>query len=239
LREVVERLRRECPWDAAQDLRSMRPYLLEESYEVLDAIDRGHAEDLEEELGDLLFQVLFLSTLAAEAGGGGIDAVARRIEAKMIARHPHVFGGGGDASIAGWERRKAVERRRSRIDGVPASLPALVRAHRVGEKAGAAGLDWPSLDGVLDKVREELDELAEARARSDLEHAAREYGDLLLALSSVGRHLGVAGEDALREASLRFEARFRAVEAAAQAAGVDMADAGPDRLDAWWQDAKR
>lgn len=217
----------------------MRPYLLEEAYEVLDAIDRGDPDALEEELGDLLFQVLFLSELLAEAGRPGLDAVARRIEAKMIERHPHVFGKEGDASIVGWERRKVAARGGSRIDGVPSSLPALVRAHRVGEKACAAGLDWPSVDGVLAKVREELQELEDARAAGDREHAAREYGDILLALSSLGRHLGVAGEDALREASLRFEARFRSVEAAAAAAGVDMADAGPARLDAWWQEAKR
>lgn len=240
LRGLVKRLRRDCPWDRQQDSQSMRPYLMEELYEVLGAIDAQDYEGLREELGDLLFQIFFHAELAEEAGHFNIEQVAEAIEAKMVARHPHVFenpelpGGPGH-----WERRKAEKRKGSRVDGVPSALPALQRAHRVGEKVAHVGFDWPDLDGVLSKMEEERSELMEAIASGDPARIRHEYGDLLLATSSLGRHLGISGEDALREANLRFEGRFRQVEKLAAAAGIPLESAGPEQLDAWWQEAKR
>ncbi len=246
LREVVARLRRDCPWDRAQTPRSMRPYLLEECHEVLGALDEHDDARQREELGDLLFQVYFLARLAEERGAFDIEAVAQAIVDKMVSRHPHVYGGTDEArpeaasdpgSIAAWEGRKA-RPGRSRVDGVPASLPALARAHRVAEKVAAVGFDWPSMDGVIEKIDEERGELAEAIAGGDPERVAAEYGDLLLATANLGRFLGVSAEDALRQANARFERRFRGVEARAEAAGVRLDGAGMETLDAWWTAAK-
>lgn len=241
LRSLVERLRAECPWDRAQTLRSLRPYLLEEAYEVLDALDADDVDGLREELGDLLFQVYLIARIAEERGAFDIEAAAEGIVAKMVARHPHVYAGAQEAdagSIGAWEARKAAQRTGSRVDGVPMALPALLRAHRVGEKLAHVGFDWPDLAGVLAKVDEERAELAEALASGDEAAIRHEYGDLLLATANLGRFLGVAGEDALREANARFERRFRRVEAMADAAGLRLEEAGLARLEAFWQAAK-
>lgn len=243
LRVLVARLRAECPWDRAQTPESMRPYLLEEAYEVLDALDAGESSTLREELGDLLFQIYFHARLAEERGAFDIEAVAEGVIAKMIERHPHVYGdarGDGTAgSVGAWEERKARSRTGSRMSGVPAALPALLRAHRVGEKVAHVGFDWPDMGGVLAKIDEERAELAEALAGGDPAEIRHEYGDLLLACANLGRFIGVSGEDALREANLRFERRFRVVEAKAAAAGVLMEYAGLVRLEQWWEEAKR
>ena len=215
----------------------MRPYLLEEAHEVLAAVDAGDRTALAEELGDLLFQVVFLARLAEEEGAFDLDTVVQGIHRKMVERHPHVFGGGGDGTLAGWEARKA-KTRASRVDGVPPALPALLRAHRVGEKVAAVGFDWPDVAGVLAKVDEERAELAEAMESGDRKRIEHEYGDLLLACASLGRFIGVAGEDALRVANARFEGRFRAVEARALQAGVPLQEAGMARLEGWWQEVK-
>lgn len=257
LRALVSQLRLKCPWDRAQSLGSMRPYLLEETYEVLAALDAWAAgsatalPQLREELGDLLFQVYFLAELAGEpaaAAGANIsiEIIAAEVHQKMVTRHPHVFGGALGAedgaaggSIEAWETQKARTRKGSRVDGVPASLPALLRAHRVGEKVAHVGFDWPDVEGVLAKVDEERAELTEAIASGDREAILHEYGDLLLASASLGRALGICGEDALRVANQRFETRFREVERQAAAAGVPLEEAGPERLESWWQVAKR
>lgn len=220
----------------------MRPYLLEECHEVLEAMDAGDLGKLREELGDLLWQVYFVARLAEEQGAFDIEDAAEAILAKMVARHPHVFAGAsaeGAGTVGAWEARKAAERTGSRMDGVPAALPALLRAHRVGEKLAHVGFDWPDLQGVLAKVDEERAELTEALASGDPAKIRHEYGDLLLACANLGRFLGVAGEDALREANARFERRFRRVEALAAEAGLRLEDAGLDRLEALWQQAKR
>ncbi len=219
----------------------MRPYLLEECHEVLAALDAGDLGQLREELGDLLFQVYFLARLAEEQGAFDIEEAADGVVTKMIARHPHVYGDdrSEDAgTLAAWEARKASQRRASRVDGVPASLPALLRAHRVAEKVSHVGFDWPDIAGVLAKVDEERDELHAALASGDRAAIVHEYGDLLLACANLGRFLGVSGEDALREANARFERRFRSVERSAAAAGVALEAAGLTRLEAWWQEAK-
>ncbi len=248
---VVDRLRSPggCPWDQAQDFASMRPYLLEECHEVLDTIDAGDPARLAEELGDLLFEVVFLARLGEELPDGDrfdIEAVAGRIVRKMVERHPHVFGGEAGAragedpgGIAAWEARK---RRhggtRSRLDGVPRALPALLRTHRQGEKAAAVGFDWPDARAVLAKVHEELAELEAALETGDAGAIAHEYGDALMALATLGRHLGAPPEDALRAANDRFARRFREVEAIARAEGLDLEALDAAALDALWERAK-
>lgn len=241
LRSLVARLREECPWDRAQSVSSMRLYLQEESAELLDALDSGEAASVREELGDVLFQLVFLAQLYSEQGEFDLDAAAEGILTKMVARHPHVFGDAaseGAGTNAAWEARKA-RPGRSRVDGVPRALPALARAHRVAEKVAGVGFDWPDLASVLAKVDEERAELNAAIASGDPVAVAHEYGDMLLALANVGRYLGVAGEDALRMANARFERRFRGVEARAAAAGIEPGEAGQAQLEAWWQEVKR
>ncbi len=236
-----------CPWDREQTPESLRPYLLEEAYEVLEAIDHGDPGPLRDELGDLLLQIVFQSQLAAEAGRFTVADVATAITDKLVRRHPHVFGDVQvrDARdvVRNWTRIKAEERRAAGSDGlfvgVPAALPALARAQEIGEKARHVGLDWPDLAGVLAKVREEQAELEAAIAGGDGRAIEHELGDLLLALTSVARHLEVSAELALRAASDRFVARARRVEQAARARGVALADLAPDEIDRLWAEAKR
>jgi nucleoside triphosphate diphosphatase len=240
LAALVARLRAECPWDRAQSVRSMRLYLQEETAELLAALDDDDADSVREELGDVLFQLVFLAQLHSERGQFDLDGVAAGICAKMVERHPHVFGGASAAEAgtnASWEQRKA-RRGRSRVDGVPLALPALVRAHRVAEKVAGVGFDWPDLASVLAKVDEERGELQRAIESGNPDAVAHEYGDLLLATANAGRYLGVAAEDALRMANARFEARFRGVEALAEGAGIEPGAAGPEQLEAWWQAVK-
>ncbi len=240
LRGLVARLRSDCPWDRQQDALSMRPYLMEELFEALEAIDRQDPVATKEELGDLLFQIFFHARLAEEKGDFDIDQVAAGVTEKMIQRHPHVFA---DPSLPGgpgiWEARKAARRSGSRVDGVPRDLPSLQRAHRVGEKVAHVGFDWPDREGVFSKLKEEEAELREALEGGDPERIRHEYGDFLLAASSLGRHIGVSGEDALREANARFEGRFRKVESLAKAADIPMEQAGAEQLERWWQEAKK
>jgi MazG family protein len=248
LAALVARLRAPdgCPWDRAQDLRSMRPYLLEEAYEVLDAIESGNPNELSEELGDLLFNVVMLAQIAAEAGTLRVEEVPAGITRKMIERHPHVFGDQASAeagSIAAWEERKQGKEdgERGRLDGVPRTLPALLRAHRQGEKAAAVGFDWDDAQGVLRKIQEEIAELevelaAAAPDRAKVEH---EYGDLLMAASSLGRFIGAPPESALQNANDRFRDRFRTMERLVIERGQDLAGLDALALDALWEEAKQ
>jgi MazG family protein len=247
--EIMARLRGPggCPWDREQTPESLRPYLLEEVYEVLEAIDGGDADAVRDELGDLLLQVVFQSQLAAEAGRFTVDDVARAISEKLVRRHPHVFGDvqvrDADEVMRNWKRIKAEERRSKGEDGdvlagVPAALPALLRAEQLGEKAGHVGLDWPDAAGVLVKIHEEQRELEAAMAAGDRPAIERELGDVLLALASLARHLGISSEMALRAANDRFAERVRRMEADARARGVSLAELGPDELDRLWQAAK-
>src|SRR5438309_2617442 len=201
--DIMARLRAPggCPWDREQTPASLRPYLLEEVYEVLEAIDAGDAAHLRDELGDLLLQIVFQSQLAAEEGRFDAADVARAIAAKLVRRHPHVFGDvqvrDADEVIRNWRRIKSEERRAKGDDhdlfaGVPQALPALLRADQLGEKAGHVGLDWTDAAGVLEKVREEQRELEAAVASADRGAIEHELGDLLLAVASLGRHLGVS-----------------------------------------------
>jgi MazG family protein len=236
-----------CPWDREQTLETLVPYLVEETYEVVDAIAAGDAADHREELGDLLLQIAFQSELRFAEGKFGIDDVARGIVAKLVRRHPHVFGDvvakDAGAVLANWAKLKAVEKaekgKHGALDGIPRSAPALLRATRAGEKAGAVGFDWPDADGPRAKIDEELGELDEARRAGDRAHMQRELGDTLFALVNLARKLGLDAEQALRDATDRFATRFRHVETALAGEGRAVSDANPEEQERLWQSAKR
>ncbi len=225
---VMRRLRdpvRGCDWDRAQDFASIVPYTIEEAYEVADAVTRGDMDDLREELGDLLLQVVFHAQMADDAGLFDIAAVATTIADKMERRHPHLFGSAAEqaAAPANWESVKAAEKPRAgALSGVAAALPALMRADKLQRRAARTGFDWPDAAGPRAKIAEEMAEFAAAR---DAAERADEGGDLLFAVVNLLRHEGVDPEVALRAANAKFERRFAAMEAAAGAAfaGLDLA----------------
>jgi nucleoside triphosphate diphosphatase len=241
-----------CPWDREQDFASIAPYTIEEAYEVADAIARGDLDELEGELGDLLLQVVYHARMAEEAGRFDFEAVAEGSAAKMIRRHPHVFGDAAVASAAAqtraWEEAKAVERagkaatrgaRHGLLDDVPLALPALLRAQKLQRRAARVGFDWETLEPVIAKIEEELGELRlELAGTAPPERLEDEIGDLLFAVVNLARHLGVDGEAALRATNAKFERRFRAIESALAAAGRHLEDASLDEMEALWQQAK-
>jgi MazG family protein len=249
--DIMARLRAPggCPWDREQTPETLRPYVLEEAYEVLDALDRGQPDAIRDELGDLLLQVVFHAQLAAEAGQFTIADVATAIADKLVRRHPHVFGDTQvrDARevVRNWTRIKAEERRARGDDGhddpfagVPGTLPALLRGQQLGEKAHHLGLDWDAPAAVLDKVREEQRELEHAVAAGERPAIEHELGDLLLTLTSLARHLGVSAELALQGAGNRLIARSRHAEAAARARGVGLAALPAVERERLWDAAK-
>ena len=238
--ELMARLRRECPWDRAQTFETIAPCTIEEAYEVADAIAREDFDALRDELGDLLFQVVFHARLASERGYFGFDEVAESLRAKMIRRHPHVFDPGAAPDRPDWERRKALERpaRASALDGVPAALPSLARAAKLQRRAAAVGFDWPDEEGVFDKLDEELGELREALdAGEGAERAESELGDVLFTCVNLARRLGFDCERALAGANRRFEGRFREMERLA-AGGPPLEERTPPELDSLWERAK-
>jgi MazG family protein len=250
LLRIMARLRdreRGCPWDLEQTFATIAPYTIEEAYEVADAIARNDLDDLEDELGDLLFQVVFHARLAEEAGAFAFADVARAICDKMLRRHPHVFGGHKVASSAEqtelWERIKRDERSEAPaggvLDDVPVGLPALTRATKLGKRAASVGFDWPDASGVRAKVAEELAELDAAVAARDDAAVAAEMGDLLLTIASWCRHLTLDPETCLRAANDKFAARFRAVEREVARDGRDWRGYDAAELDSLWTKAKR
>lgn len=232
-----------CPWDLAQDSRSLARYTLEEAYEVVAAIESGSDAALRDELGDLLFQVVFHAQLASERGLYHFDDVAAAIADKLERRHPHVFAGASAPAAGQWEAIKATERAARGaggvLDDVPAALPALTRAVKLGKRAAGVGFDWADADGARAKVLEELAEVEAARRGEGASSVEDEIGDLLLAVTSLARHLRVDPETALRRASGRFEQRFRAMEVLAARRGVTLGDLDAAGLDALWNEAKR
>lgn len=263
LHRIMARLRGPdgCPWDRQQDLSSLRTYLVEETFELLEAMDQGGIEDHREELGDLLFQIVFQARIREEQGAFDLAEVADTIAAKLERRHPHVFGDTKVTSAAevrhNWEQIKLTEKQRTSVlDGVPRQLPGLRRATRLGQKAAAVGFDWPDISGVRAKVEEELAELDAAiherlvqeetgeadggdlRSRQGSAVEA-EFGDLLFALCQYGRHLGVSPEDALLGCNRRFINRFNRIEAEVALSGDRIEELGIDELERLWQRAKR
>ncbi len=245
LAALVARLRRECPWDREQSFDSLRTYLLEETYETLAAIDEGRPERLCDELGDLLFQIFFLALLAEERGWFGADAVAARITAKMIERHPHVFGetpaqSAEDVKNA-WERRKRRQSGASEdpLGTLPAALPALSTAYRQTLRAADLGFDWERDADVASKVEEELSEWREAEGRGDRKAEEHELGDLLLSAVNLARRRKVDPESALRQANRRFRERFAAVARRAKESGRDVSEVPMAELDKYWEAAKK
>ena len=250
LLDIMDRLRDPggCPWDREQTLRTLTPYLLEEAHEVIEAIETGDVAHHKEELGDLLFQIVFQSRIAREEGKFDFADVCDGIAAKLTRRHPHVFAdvevSGSREVIRNWERIKADERKekgqaeRSAIGGVPVALPALVRAERLTEKAGAVGFDWPDARSVLAKVREELDELTEALDGGAPERIESELGDLLFAVANLGRWVKAHPEEALRGTLRRFESRFHHIEARLLERGKSPAQSTLAEMDALWNEAK-
>jgi nucleoside triphosphate diphosphatase len=231
-----------CEWDLAQDSRSLARYALEEAYEVVAAIESGSEAALRDELGDLLFQVVFHAQLAAERGRYDFDAVAAGIASKLISRHPHVFGGGA-GDHRNWESIKANERTARGVPGVlddvPLALPALTRAAKLGKRAATVGFDWPDAAGPRAKIMEELAEVAAAQQGAPGSTVEDEIGDLLLAVVSYARHLKVDPEAALRRANGRFESRFRGMEVLAKEQGQELGRLTPAELDVLWEAVKR
>ena len=248
LLDIMRQLRKPqtgCPWDLEQDFRSIAPYTLEEAYEVVDAIAHGDAGALQEELGDLLFQVVYHAQMAQEQGWFDFNAVVNGICDKLVRRHPHVFGDEiiktAAAQSHAWELHKEQERgkQESVLDGVPLALPALTRADKIQKRASRVGFDWPSIHGVSDKVEEELEELlGEIASNADTDAVMDEAGDLLFAAVNLVRHAGVDPEAALRQANRKFSRRFRMVERLSEGAGKTVAETDLDTLDYYWDRAK-
>ena len=251
--DLMQRLRSPdgCAWDREQTLESLRPFVIEETYEVVDAIDRGDPDALRDELGDFLLEAVFLAQISAERGDFDIVDSLRAIGDKLVRRHPHVFGeqaASGRPPDAGevkrqWEQIKAEEERTagrspSVLGSVPESLPALLRAYRFGKRAATVGFDWPDAAGVEAKVAEELAELADARAHGSAAEIEEEVGDLLFAVANLARHLEVDPESALRAANRKFSARFAALEARLRERGVALREATLDEMEAEWARVK-
>ena len=250
LLEIMDQLRDPdtgCPWDLEQDFSTIAPYTIEEAYEVADAIARDDMPALRDELGDLLFQVVFYARMAKESGAFDFSDIVDGICDKMLRRHPHVFGSDEERAAGlrdgSWERIKAEERGQRDDDGalagVARSLPALKRAQKLGKRAAAVGFDWPDRGGVRDKIHEEFEELDEAVAGGEPSRVEDEFGDLLFAIVNLARHLGVDAEKALMGANAKFERRFGEMEKVITDSGGRLRDHNLESLDEEWRAAKR
>lgn len=253
--DLVARLRGEngCPWDREQTRETLKPMLIEEAYEVLDALDGASPAELKEELGDLLFQVVFHAQIAQEKGEFRLADIIDRLHEKMVRRHPHVFGGAdlrtADDVLRNWEDIKAAERGtssasspdsgKSLLDGIPSRLPALHQAYQMTAKASRVGFDWPDLGAILVKLKEEAAETLEAHAAKDQSRLVDEAGDLLFVAVNVARFLGVDPETALRHSNRKFERRFRYLEAKIKGQGRELKEASLAEMDALWDEAKK
>lgn len=248
---IMDRLRDPnggCPWDIEQDFSSIAPYTIEEAYEVADAIERQNMPELKDELGDLLFQVVFHSQMAQEAGHFRFEDVADAISEKMLRRHPHVFSNAdardAQSQIQAWEAQKAAERAEkadrdpSVLANLPVALPALLRAEKLSKRAARVGFDWPDVEQVLAKIDEELAEVREAVAEEDAVHIEEEIGDLLFAISNLARKLQLDPETALRKANAKFERRFRGVEARLIEQGTSVQEADLEAMELMWLSVK-
>ncbi len=250
--EVMARLRAPggCPWDRKQTFETIKKYLLEEAYEVMEAIDSEDWKGLEEELGDLLLQPVFFAEMATEKGLFTIADSLDAINQKLVRRHPHIFGDAKaetpEEVLVRWNEIKKQEKEergvptaKSVLDGVPKNLPALMEADKVSHKAAGLGFDWPDVDGVLAKVREEAEELASARKTQDAKQVEHELGDLLFTIVNLARYLKVDPEQALRKSTGRFRGRFAHVEKRVAESGKEFKDTTLDQMEDWWQEGKR
>ncbi|HYK90677.1 MAG TPA: nucleoside triphosphate pyrophosphohydrolase [Acidobacteriota bacterium] len=252
--DLVERLRGEngCPWDREQTRESLKPMLIEEAYEVLDALDSASPSELKEELGDLLFQVVFHAQIAREKGEFHLADIIDRLHEKMIRRHPHVFGGAdlrtAQDVLRNWEDIKAAEKgvesssqpesQKSLLDGIPSNLPALHQAYQMTAKASRVGFDWTRLEDIIAKLEEEIAELREACGWRENGKLADEVGDLLFVVVNVARFLGIDPETALRRTNRKFNRRFRYVESEIKRRGLEMKNTPLSEMDALWEEAK-
>jgi tetrapyrrole methylase family protein/MazG family protein len=248
LMELMRRLRAPggCPWDAEQTHESLKRYLLEETYEVMEAIDAASTPMLKEELGDLLLQVVFHAVIGEEHGKFTIDQIIDSLNDKLIRRHPHVFTDlkvkDIDQLIENWDRIKKMEKgtaRQSALSGIPSHLPALLKAQKISEKAARVGFDWSHVDEVFAKVLEELKEFEETMLDGDQERMEAELGDLLFAIANLGRFLQLNPEDALRKTIARFTKRFEHIENSLHTAKRDIREATLDEMEELWEEAKK
>ncbi|HAV39737.1 MAG: nucleoside triphosphate pyrophosphohydrolase [Pyrobaculum arsenaticum] len=238
LLKIMEELRAKCPWDKSQTHESLKKYLIEEAYELLDAIDSKDDKKLKEELGDLLLQVVFHSQIAKERGAFDIWDVIRELNKKLIERHPHVFGcESPEEVLKNWEERKLKERE-SVLDGVPKSLPALMRSQKLQDRASLVGFDFERPEQALEKLLEEIEELKGAMALKDRRELEHELGDILTAVVELGRLLGLDAELCLQKANDRFEKRFRYMEKRAKELGRNLKDMSLEEMDRLWMEAK-
>lgn len=239
---IMRRLRKECPWDREQTNDSIKGHTIEEAYEVVEAIDHRNDDDLRHELGDLLLHVVFHSQIAQDEGRFSIDDVLRAIIEKLVRRHPHIFSDteveNSEQVLRNWEQIKMDEGRESVIDGVPRALPALLKAHRMQDKASKIGFDWEHREDVWKKVQEELEELRDAVERRNGRDMEEEVGDLLFSIVNFTRFIKVNPEDALRRTIDKFDRRFRHVERRLRDLGVEPRDATLEEMDRYWDEAK-
>lgn len=236
--KVMEELRQKCPWDREQTHESLKKYLIEETYEVLDAIDSKDDEKLKEELGDLLLQVVFHSQIAKERNAFDINDVIDNLVKKLIERHPHVFGNASPEDVLkNWEKKK-MEKRESIFEGIPKHLPALMRSQKLQDRASQVGFDFQHINQVFDKIQEEIEELKESLKNNDRENIKHEIGDILTAVVELARFVDVNAEEALQEANDRFIKRFSYIEKKAKEMGKKLEDMSLEEMDKLWNEAK-
>ncbi len=246
LLEITRALRERCPWDRKQTMQTLKPYMIEEAYEALEAIDEGDPDKIKEELGDVLFQVVLQAHIAGEKKLFDIADVLEGISGKMISRHPHVFEEGTQVKteedvIEKWQEHKRREGKlkTSVLEGIPASLPALLRAEKVQKRAGREGFDWDKTEDVLEKLDEETRELKEAAKKENLNEMEEEIGDILFSVVNVARFLGVRPEEALRKTTAKFINRFEHIEKTAKERGTALRQMTLAEMDALWDEAKK
>lgn len=236
--DLVKKLRKECPWDAAQTQRSLIPFLLEETYELIDAIEKDDREQVMEELGDLLLN-LFMQMVVVEEGGNAKEEIIEKISKKIVKRHPHIFGEvkvkDKDEVLRNWQKIKKKERPSSILSDVPLTLPSLLLAQRLQKIASSVGFDWGSIIGVFDKLKEEIEELKEADTREKKEE---ELGDIIFVLTHLGNFLEIDAEMALRKTCEKFKKRFKAIEEGLKKKGKTFEESNLDEMESLWQKAK-
>ena len=243
LLDIMDDLREKCPWDKKQTLQSLRHLTIEETYELGDAILDNNLQEIKKELGDLLLHIVFYSKIGSETNDFDIADVANSVCDKLIERHPHIYGNvtveNEDDVKRNWEKIKLKEGKKSVLEGVPKSLPALVKASRIQDKVAGVGFDWDSINGVFDKIKEEIDELHHEITSKDTENIEKEFGDVLFSLINYARFLKINPEDALEKTNKKFIKRFQYLENKAQEQGKSLKDMTLEEMENFWQDAKK